>query len=152
MSISALIKSEAILNGFEEGIVLNQDGHVAEGSAANLIMVRNGKLIIPPVSANSLEGITLRTVRHLAEHELGIAIEERDIDRSELYIADEAFFCGTGAQIAAIASLDHRQLGNGAMGPITKSIRELYFRVVYGNEPKYMHWLTPVPQAVPAAV
>jgi len=146
---SALIKTEAVLNGFDEGIVLNQDGHVAEASAANLVMVRDGKLVVPPISANALEGITLRSIRHLAEHELGLSVEQREIDRTELYIADEAFLCGTGAQIAAVASLDHRPLGNGAMGPITSAIRQLYFRVVRGEEPKYMHWLTPVPQAVP---
>lgn len=147
---SALIKTEAHLNGFDDAVVLNQDGHIAEASAANLVMVRHGKLIMPPVTANSLEGITLSSIVHLAQHELGLECEAREIDRTELYYADEAFLCGTGAQVVSVASLDHRTIGSGVMGPITKAIRSLYFRVVRGEEPKYMHWLTPVPQAVPA--
>jgi branched-chain amino acid aminotransferase len=147
---SALIKTEAHLNGFDDAIALNQDGHIAEASAANLVMVRNGKLIMPPVTANALEGITLNAIIHLAQHELGLEYEAREIDRTELYYADEAFLCGTGAQVVSIASLDHRNIGSGAMGLITKAIRTLYFRVVRGEEEQYMHWLTPVPQAVPA--
>ena len=147
---SALIKTEAHLNGFDDALVLNQDGHIAEASAANLIMVRHGKLIMPPATANSLEGITLNAIVHLAQEELGLECEAREIDRTELYYADEAFLCGTGAQVVSIASLDHRNVGTGTMGPITSAIHELYFRVVRGEEEKYMHWLTPVPQAVPA--
>jgi branched-chain amino acid aminotransferase len=142
---SALIKSEAMLNGFDEAIVLNQDGHVSEGSAANFMMVRDEVLITPPVTDNILEGITRRTLIHLARAELGLEVVEREIDRTELYIADEAFFCGTGVQIAAIGSIDHRTIGNGGTGPLTQQLRELYFRVVTGEEPKYMDWLTPVP-------
>ncbi|MBK8049068.1 MAG: branched-chain amino acid transaminase [Anaerolineales bacterium] len=141
---SALIKSEAVLNGFDEALVLTHDGHVAEGSAENFFMVRHGALITPPVHSNVLEGITRRTVIQLAEEQLGLRVVERDIDRSEVYLAEEAFFCGTGVQIAAIASVDHRTLGNGGMGPITTALRDLYFRVVRGEEPKYSHWLTPV--------
>jgi len=147
---SALVKTEAHLNCFDDALVLNQDGHVAEASAANLVMVRHGKLVVPPISANALEGITLQTVLHLARHELGLEVEAREIDRSELYYADEAFLCGTGAQIAAVASLDHRAIGSGGMGPITRSIRTLYFDVVHGRVSNYMHWLTAVPQHVPA--
>jgi branched-chain amino acid aminotransferase len=147
---SAFAKSEAVLNGFDEAIVLNQDGHIAEASAANLVMVRHGKLVVPPVQSNALEGITLGSLLHLARHELGLEVVERDIDRTELYVADEAFFCGTGAQVAAIASLDHRQIGSGGMGPITTALRERYFRIVRGLEPAYMHWLTPVLHPVPA--
>jgi branched-chain amino acid aminotransferase len=147
---SALIKTEAHLNGFDDGLVLNQDGHIAEASAANLVMVRHGKLVVPPATANSLEGITLNSVLHLAQHELGLEYEVREIDRTELYYAEEAFLCGTGAQVVSVASLDHRAIGSGVEGPITKAIRTLYFRVVRGEEPKYMHWLTPVPQPVPA--
>lgn len=149
---SALIKTEAHLNGFDDAIVLNQDGHIAEASVANLIMIRGGKLIVPPVYANALEGITLNSILHLAQEELGLTVEQRNIDRTELYYAEEAFFCGTGVQIAAMTSLDHRAIGSGRMGPITKQIRELYFSVVRGNEPRYIHWLTPVPQSVPAVV
>lgn len=147
---SALIKSEAVLNGFDEAIVLNQDGHIAEASAANLVMIRHGKFVTPPATANALEGITLNSLMHLARHELGLEVVEREIDRTEIYLADEAFFCGTGAQIAAIAGVDHRQVGDGRMGPITAKLRDLYFRVVRGQEPNYLHWLTPVPQPVPA--
>jgi branched-chain amino acid aminotransferase len=147
---SALVKSEAALNGYDDAIVLNQDGHVAEGSVANLIMVRNGRLIVPPAGANALEGITLSSLLHLAEVELGLPVERREIDRTELYIADEAFLCGTGVQIASIASLDQRPIGSGRTGPITAQLRDLYFRVVHGREPRYMDWLTPVPHTVPA--
>ncbi len=143
---SALIKSEAMLNGFDEAIVLNQDGHVAEGSAENLFMVRNGVLITTPVHSNILEGITRRTIMQLAREELDIPVVVRTIDRSELYVADEAFFCGTGVQIVAIASVDHRPVGTGRMGPITQRIRDLYFRIVRGQEPKFMDWLTPIPK------
>lgn len=147
---SALIKTEAHLNGYDDAIVLNQDGHIAEASAANVVMVRHGKLIMPPATANSLEGITLNSIVHLAQHELGLECEAREIDRTELYYADEAFLCGTGAQLVSIASLDQRAVGAGSMGPITTELRKLFFRVVRGEEAKYMHWLTPVPQAVPA--
>ncbi|NOX61777.1 MAG: branched-chain amino acid transaminase [Chloroflexi bacterium] len=143
---SALIKTEAMLNGFDEGIVLNQNGQVAEGSAENLFIVREGRLITTPVYSNILEGITRRTIMHLAQEEMNVEVEERPIDRSELYVADEAFFCGTGVQIVAIASVDHRPVGEGRIGPITRRIRDLYFRIVRGQEPKYRRWLTPVPK------
>src|SRR5690606_12352660 len=102
------------------------------------------------VQSNVLEGITQRTIVTLAQEELGLEVVARDIDRTEMYVADEAFFCGTGMQVVAIASLDHRAIGSGDMGPITRRIRDLYFRVVRGEEPKYAHWLTPVPQLVAA--
>lgn len=143
---SALIKSDAMLSGFDDAIALNQDGHVSEGSAANFMMVRDGVVITPPLTSNLLEGITRRTLIELIRNELGVELVEREIDRSELYLCDEAFYCGTGAQVAAIGSIDHRQVGNGGVGPITAQIRELYFNVVFGREPKYMHWLSPVPQ------
>jgi branched-chain amino acid aminotransferase len=148
---SALIKSEAVLNGFDEALVLTQEGHVSEGSAENFFMVRDDVLITPPVHSNVLEGITRRTVIHLAQQELGLRVVERDIDRSEVYIADEAFFCGTGVQIASIASVEHRPLGSGRMGPITEALRDLYFRVVRGQEEKYLGWLSPVYTAEAAA-
>jgi branched-chain amino acid aminotransferase len=142
---SALVKTDAMLSGYDEAIVLNQNGHVSEASAANFMLVRDGVVITPPVTANLLEGVTRRTLIQLMRDELGLDVVEREIDRSELYIADEAFFCGTGVQIAAIGSIDHRQLGDGSTGPITQQIRDLYFRVVMGEEPRYMHWLSPVP-------
>jgi branched-chain amino acid aminotransferase len=146
---SALAKSDAMLSGFDDAILLNQDGHVAEGSAANFMMVRNGSVITPPVTSNILEGITRRTLLELIREELMIEVIERDIDRSELYLCDEAFYCGTGAQVTPISFIDHRAVGDGGVGPITRQIRDLYFRVVFGNEPNYMHWLTPVPQGEP---
>ncbi len=109
------------------------------------MIVRDGVIITPPITANILEGITRRTVIHLACEELGLEVVERNIDRSELYVAQEAFFCGTGVQIAAISSIDHRLVGNGETGPIAQQISNLYARVVTGQEPKYMDWLTPVP-------
>ncbi len=141
---SALIKSEAMLNGFDEALVLTQDGHVSEGSAENVFIVRDDVLITPPVYSNVLEGITRRSIIYLAQQELGLRVVERDIDRSEVYIADEAFFCGTGVQIASIASVDHRPVGSGRMGPITEALRDLYFRVVRGQEENYLGWLSPV--------
>lgn len=141
---SAFAKSEAHWNGYDDAIVLNQDGHVAEGSAMNLMIVRDGRVITSPVADNILEGITRRSLFELVRNELGLEIAERSLDRSELYIADEVFFCGTGAQVSAVSSIDHRTIGSGKMGPITKQIQELYFDVVRGRNQKYSHWLTPV--------
>ena len=141
---SALIKTDAQLKGFDDAIVLNQDGHVSEGSAQNLFIVRNGKLITTPITANILEGITRDTVLELARAELGLTTEIRDIDRSELYLAQEVFLCGTGVQIAAVTSIDHYAIDTGRIGPITQEMRELYFRVVNGEVAKYRHWCTPV--------
>ena len=142
---SALAKSDAMKSGFDEALVLNQDGHISEASAANVMIVREGVVITPPVTANILEGITRRTVIQLLRDDLGLEVVERNIDRSELYLANEAFFCGTGVQIAAISSVDHRPLGDGATGPITRQLADLYARVVTGEEASYMDWLTPVP-------
>ena len=141
---SSLVKSEALMDGYDEAIVLDEHGHVSEGSAANIFMVRDGRLVTPPVSSNILEGITRRTITELAASELGFAVEEREIDRTELYVCDELFFCGTGVQVAAITSVDHRPVGAGVMGPITTTIRDLYFDVVRGNVARYQPWNTPV--------
>ena len=143
---SALIKSEALLNGYDEAMVLNADGHLSEGSAENLFIVRGGKLITPPVTANILEGITRQLIINLAKDELGMETVERQIDRTEVYIADEAFFCGTGVEVTPIGSVDQIPLGTGIVGPITRRIRELYFRIVRGDEPRYMDLLTPIYQ------
>jgi branched-chain amino acid aminotransferase len=141
---SAFAKSEAHWNGFDEAIVLNHDGHVAEGSAMNLFIVRNGMLRTPGVNDNILEGITRNTVMQLARNELDLEVDERSIDRSELYIADEVLFCGTGAQVAAVVEIDHRAIGSGKMGPVTQKLQETYFTIVRGKHPKFMDWLTPV--------
>ena len=137
---TALAKSEAQLNGFADCIMLDDRGHVCEGSAMNLFMVRNGKLITSPLSNNVLEGITRDSIIEIAEKELGISVIERQIDRSELFIADEVFFCGTGAQVSAIGNIDHYKIGNGEMGEITKKIQELYFDIVRGKVARYSHW------------
>ncbi len=141
---SAFIKTDAQRAGFDESIVLNQDGHVAEGSAENLFMVRKGVLCTPPVTDNILEGITRRTVIMLLKDELGLEVVERPIDRTEIYLAEEVFFCGTGVQIAAITKVDHRPIGSGQMGPITARLRKLYFDVVRGCVPKYREMCCPV--------
>jgi branched-chain amino acid aminotransferase len=141
---SAFSKSEAQLNGYDEAIVLTQDGHVSEGSAENLFMVRNGELITPGVQDDILEGVTRAGMMQLGREELGVNVAVRSIDRSELYIADEVFLCGTGAQISPVTSIDHRNVGNGEVGPITTRLTELYFDAVRGRMPAYMDWLTPI--------
>jgi branched-chain amino acid aminotransferase len=140
----ALAKSEAQLNGFDEAIVLTADGHVSEGSAENLFMVKGGTLITPAVTDNILEGITRRRLLEIARDELGITTSERTMDRTELYMADEVFLCGTGAQISPVIEIDRRPVGNGRPGPITKDLSRTYFDAVRGRLPAYRDWLTPV--------
>lgn len=146
---SALIKTDAALSGFDEALVLDQVGHVSEGSAENFFMVRDGVVITPPISSNILEGITRRTLMQLMRDELGLTVIEREIDRSEVFLADEAFFCGTGVQVVAIAEVDHRRIGTGTMGPIVAQVRRLYFDLVRGKLPRYRAWNVPVYPAQP---
>lgn len=141
---SAFIKTDAMLAGFDEALVLNQDGHISEGSAENFFIVRDNVVITPPIYANILEGITRRSVMQLLAEEMRLTIEVRDIDRTEVFIADEAFFCGTGVQIVAITEVDHRPVGSGTMGPVARQLRELYFDVVRGKLARYCHWNVPV--------
>ncbi len=141
---SALIKSDAILSGYDEALVLNSDGHVSEASAANIFMVRKGVVITPPVTSNILEGITRRTMIQLLRDDLGIEVVEREIDRTEVYISDEMFLCGTGVQIASITRVEHRTIGTGVMGEITQNLHDLYHEVVSGKVEKYSAWLSPV--------
>ena len=148
---SALIKTDAQRAGFDEAIVLNQDGHVSEGSAANTIFIRNGVACTPPVTENILEGITRRTVIQLLRDEMKIEVVERRIDRTEIYLCEEVFFCGTGVQVAAITKIDHRPVGAGRIGPITRNLRKLYFDVVSGRVPRYLDWCSPVYQPAAAA-
>ncbi|MGH2429595.1 MAG: branched-chain amino acid transaminase [Candidatus Limnocylindria bacterium] len=140
----ALAKSEAQLDGFDEAIVLTADGHVSEGSAENLFIVKHGSLITPPVTDNILEGITRGRLMTMALDELGVATIERSIDRTELYSADEVFLCGTGAQLSPVIEIDRRRIGNGRPGPITKGLAQRYFDAVRGKTPAYRDWLTPV--------
>jgi branched-chain amino acid aminotransferase len=141
---NALAKSEAIENGFDEAIMLTPDGHISEGSGENIFLVLDGKLVTPASYSNILMGITRDTVIKLAQNELGIETIERQLDRSELYIAEECFLTGTAAHITPIAEIDHRQIGNGEIGDITKKLQQLYSQVIRGNNPKYLDWCTPV--------
>jgi branched-chain amino acid aminotransferase len=147
---SALAKDEAEEKGADEAILLDQQGHVAEGSGCNLFLVRDGTLITAPITGDILEGITRRTMMQFARDE-GITVQERDIDRSELYIADEAFFCGTGVQIAPIASIDGRPIGDGVPGALSLRLRELFFDTVRGRNADYGHFLTRVRAKVASA-
>jgi branched-chain amino acid aminotransferase len=141
---SALIKTDAQLAGYDEALVLNQEGHVTEASAANLFMVRRGIVYTPPPQADVLEGIVRRALITLMRDDLGLEVVERDIDRTEIYVADEVFLCGTGVQVAAVTRVEHRPIGSGVMGPVTEAVRNLFFRVVQGRVPQYRDWLSPV--------
>jgi branched-chain amino acid aminotransferase len=140
----ALAKSEAQLNGFDEAIVLTADGHVSEGSAENLFIVKEGVLLTPPVTDNILEGITRRRLMAIARDDLGVEVRERSLDRTELYTADEVFLCGTGAQISPVIEIDRRKIGTGRPGTVTKDLSRTYFDAVRGKIPAYRDWLTPV--------
>lgn len=141
---SALAKTDAILAGFDETLLLNEHGHVCEGSVANVFISRGGVIATPPATDDVLEGITRATVIHLLREELGQTVVERSIDRTEVYLADEVFFTGTGVQIAAVTQVDHRAIGSGRIGPIATSLRELFFRVVRGRMAKYRSLCQPV--------
>jgi branched-chain amino acid aminotransferase len=140
---AALAIADAQEAGFDEAILLTQDGHVSEGSAANIFLVMNGKLITPAVADDILVGITRAAIMELAE-KLGVSIAERRIDRTELYMADEIFLCGTGVQVAPVTKVDGRKIGDGKMGELTRSIQDLYLSAVHGEVEEYMDWLTPV--------
>lgn len=139
---SALAKTEAEENGFDEAILLSNDGHVSEGSGENIFVVINGTLITPPSTDNILLGITRNTVIELAKNELGIDTIERSIDRSELYLADECFFTGTATHIAPIIEIDNRIIDAGDIGKITGDLQKLYKKVITGSNPKYDKWYT----------
>jgi branched-chain amino acid aminotransferase len=141
---SAFIKTDAVRAGFDEALVLTQEGHISEGSAMNFFMIRDGVLITPPITENILEGITRRSVIELAREELNLNILERQVDRTEVYLCDELFLTGTAAQITAVTRVDYRPVGNGKMGPITASLYTLFQDILRGRIPKYQHWLTPV--------
>lgn len=140
---SALAKDEAEEKGADEAIMLDADGKVAEGSGCNLFIIRDGVLITPPITNDILEGITRRTFLQFAQ-DLGIPTEQRRIDRSELYIADEAFFCGTGVQLCPIATIDGRLIGTGGPTEISERLRTVFYDTVRGRNDQYRHWLTPV--------
>ncbi|HZT96893.1 MAG TPA: branched-chain amino acid transaminase [Chloroflexota bacterium] len=148
---TALIKNEAVVNGYDEAITLTETGLVSEGSAENLFIVRQGQLVTPSVADNILEGITRRAIVELATRELGVPTVERSISRSELYVAEEMFLTGTGAQIAPVTSVDRRPIGNGEVGPIAYQLQKLYMDAVHGRLPAYLSWLTPLELASPVA-
>jgi branched-chain amino acid aminotransferase len=139
----AFQKSEAELNGFDEAVVLTADGHVNEASAANLFVVRDGVALTPPVSDDLLEGVTRKALMEMLVNE-GIPVVERSIDRSELYVADEVLLCGTGVQVSPVIEVDHRPVGSGEIGPISRLVRDRYFDAVRGRLPEYSHWVTAI--------
>ena len=139
---SILAKTEATLAGFDEAIILNQDGHVCEGSGENLFLVVDGKLYTPPIEDNVLPGITRDSVIQLAQNELGLEVVTRQIARSEIYVADECFLTGTAAHVTPVVEFDSRKIGDGKEGRISAKLRNLYFDIVVGKNPKYIHWCT----------
>ncbi|MCB0323228.1 MAG: branched-chain amino acid transaminase [Bdellovibrionales bacterium] len=140
---TAFAKTEALLNGYDEAIFLDKNGHVVEGSAENIFLVIDGKLVTPAVSDNILEGITRRTVIDIAQDE-GIEVVERTVDRTELYKADEVFLTGTGAKVSPVVEIDKYAVGNGTVGPIAAKIQETYMAAVRGELERYKHWLVDV--------
>lgn len=144
---SALAKTEAHYHGYDEAILLNADGHVAEGSGENIFLVQNSVLYTPPSADNILVGITRATVIELAQKELGLKTVERTIDRSELYLADEVFMTGTAAHVTPVLEVDDRRVGNGTAGVVSSRLQKLFFDAILGRLPAYDHWLTPIPAA-----
>lgn len=145
---SLLAKREALKDGYDEAMLLDTDGYVAEGSGENLFIVRNGRIKTPPLTA-ILEGITRDTVMQLAR-ERGIPLVEERFTRDELYIADEAFFTGTAAEITPIREVDNRTIGKGRPGPVTKELQAAFFDIVQGRDAKHAGWLAPVQERQPA--
>ncbi len=141
---SAFIKTDAVRAGFDEALVLTQEGHISEGSAMNFFMVRDGLLITPSITENILEGISRRSVIELAREELNLSVVERPVDRTEVYLCEELFLTGTAAQITAVTRVDYRPVGSGQMGPITSRLYQLYQDILRGKVAKYQHWLRPV--------
>ncbi len=139
---SMLALQEAISHGCDEALLLDTEGFVAEGSGENFFMVRDGILYTPELTS-ALDGITRKTIMQLAR-ELGIDVVEKRITRDEVYIADEAFFTGTAAEVTPIRELDNRPIGSGFRGPITEQLQSLYFDIVHGRSSKHLHWLTNV--------
>ena len=139
---SILAKTEASLAGFDEAIILNQDGHVCEGSGENLFLVADGKLYTPPIEDNVLPGITRDTAIQLAQSELGLQVIEKHVDRSQIYVADECFLTGTAAHLTPVVEVDSRRIGDGTVGPISAKLQKMYFDIVVGKNPKYVHWCT----------
>ena len=141
---TALIVTDARLAGFDDAIVLKADGHVAEGSAMNLYLVEGNKLITSKPTDDILIGITRNTIKEIAENYLNLEVVEREIDRTELYLAEGAFYCGTGAQVMPIVSIDNRPVGNGKITEFVSQIQQLYSDIVRAKVSEYKHWCTPI--------
>ncbi|MDW8237269.1 MAG: branched-chain-amino-acid transaminase [Aquificaceae bacterium] len=141
---SALAKTEALLAGYDEAILVNQNGYISEGSGENIFIVRDKTVITPAYSEHILEGITRRAVIKLLQKELALEVQERPIARSELFTADEIFLTGTAAEITPVTEIDNRPVGDGKIGSITRELQEIYFKAVRGQIDRYMSWLTPV--------
>ncbi len=141
---SALAKSEAVEGGFDEAIVLTIDGHVSEGSAENLFMLKDGAFVTPPVTDDILEGVTRQLLIKVIADELNLPVHERSIDRTELYTCEELLLCGTGAQISPVIEVDRRPIGTGRVGEFTQELQNIYFGAVRGDTPKYKDWTIPV--------
>lgn len=141
---SALAKTEAILNGYDETIFLNRDGKVCEASGANIFGVKDLELWTPPLGSNILNGITRRSLLELARKEMNLEVREEAFDRSMLYCFDELFLSGTAAKVTYISAVDHRKIGNGREGLVTKQLKDLYDKATIGNLKNYQKWLTPV--------
>ncbi len=141
---TALAVDEAHDANAEEAIFLTRDGHVSEGGSANIFMVRSGELVTPPVSDDLLEGLTRDSLMRLAREELGLVVRERSIDRSELFVAEELFFCGTGAQVAPCVNVDGRDVGDASIGPISRALADLYASIARGDDERHAEWRTPV--------
>jgi branched-chain amino acid aminotransferase len=141
---TALAVDEAIDHGDDEAVFLTADGHVSEGGGSNLFMVRSGELVTPPVTDDILEGVTRDTVMTLAREELALRTIERPIDRTELYIAEELFFCGTGAQVAPCVRVDGRPVGDGRIGPVARRLGDAYFAIARGGDKRHAEWRTAV--------
>lgn len=141
---SALARMEAKSAGFDEAIFLTREGFVCEGSAEHIFIMRDGELITPASSDDNLEGITRETLSTLAREELGMNVVARHVRRSELYVAEEAFFCGTGAEVTPVVKIDGRMVGDGKPGLVTVKLQKLYFSVVHGEIEKYIKWCQPV--------
>jgi branched-chain amino acid aminotransferase len=140
---------QAIADGYDQPIFLNKDGHVAEGTGATFFMVRKGRLVTPPVTADILESITRTTlIESICPELFGMGVDEREIDRTELYVAEEAFFCGSGYEITPITSIDRFPLGDGQVGPITRRLASAYMDIVRAVDKRYPEWRTPVYSAV----
>lgn len=137
---SIFAKLDAVNSGYDEAILLNTEGFVAEGPGENIFIVENGKLITPPLSACALAGITRDSIIKIAEDE-GINFEERNISREQLYAADEAFFTGTAAEVTPIRGIDGHTIGSGKRGELTEKLQRIFFDAVRGKEPKYERWL-----------